>query len=335
MTRQHSLESTVAADFAPESWNDLTVLVAVSGGSDSVALLSALQRLRLAGKGQLVVAHFNHRMRATADRDEAFVRELAERLKLPVEIGVAAKPTSSSGDGVEAAARDARYDFLKQTAGAIGARYVVTAHTADDQAETILHRILRGASIRGAAGIRRARPLMVGVALLRPLLNVTHAEVLDYLSDRKQAYCEDETHAQLKFLRNRIRNQLMPLLEKEYQTGVRESLLRFGRLAEEASDVLADAVASVLPDVAECRGDQIRILSRPFSQLRPHLARLVLLECWRAAGWPERDMSFAKWEWLRRAAASQSSADLPATLPGAIQVRREGENTVLAKISAD
>ena len=255
---------------------------------------------------------------------------MAKRLRLPVEVGIAEQLTGSPADSSEAAARDARYAFFKETVGRVGARYLLTAHTADDQAETILHRIIRGTSIRGAAGIRRARPLLHGVALLRPLLKASHDEILTYLHARNQAFCEDETNAESRYLRNRIRHELLPLLEAEYQTGARESLLRFGRLAEEASEVLADLVAEVLPSVAECRAGCVRLRSQPFASLRPHLARLILMECWRHVGWPERDMSFAKWEWLRTVVAPQSSHDpLPALLPGSVRVSRNGDEVVL------
>src|SRR3569623_1408931 len=164
-------ERRLAEDWAPSDWSDLTVLVAVSGGADSVALLRGMAALRRSGPGRLIVAHFNHALRAAAAEDERFVVELCRELGLVCEVGRSrvAERAAECGDGVEAAARHARYEFLQATADRLGARYVATAHTADDQAETILHRILRGTGLAGLSGMSRSRPLGQAVPLLRPM----------------------------------------------------------------------------------------------------------------------------------------------------------------------
>ncbi|MCE9526209.1 MAG: tRNA lysidine(34) synthetase TilS, partial [Planctomycetales bacterium] len=127
--------SKLAAAFPPASWQDVTVLVAVSGGADSVALLRGLLELKgSSGEGRLIAAHFNHHLRGIeSDTDEVFVRDLANELNIPLQVGSSDAPTGSMGDGIEAAARAARYEFLTEAAKRVGARYVVTAHTADDQ----------------------------------------------------------------------------------------------------------------------------------------------------------------------------------------------------------
>ncbi len=153
------LEHKLAQAWPSDRWRDVGVLVAVSGGPDSVALLRALRRIAPAGRGSLRVAHFNHRWRgAEADQDQRFVVTLCESLGLACEVG-AADPARQgmAPDGLEAAARDARYRFLVETAQRTGARYVVTGHTADDQAETILHHIVRGTGLLGLSGMRPAR----------------------------------------------------------------------------------------------------------------------------------------------------------------------------------
>ena len=132
-------------------WDDVSLLLAVSGGADSVGLLRAMVELKGSGAGRIFVAHFNHALRgAESDADAAFVSELCQRLDLPCETGTAdtAQLARDEGDGLEAAARGVRYAFLRATAERLGARYVVTAHTADDQAETILHRIVRGTGVK-------------------------------------------------------------------------------------------------------------------------------------------------------------------------------------------
>ena len=166
----HPLELKLAAAWPPSDWADVTVLVAVSGGGDSVALLRAMTALETGGQGRICVAHLNHQLRPDADEDERFVVELSRRLGVACEVERVAvdRLAAQAGDGLEAAARSARYRFLEQAAGRLGARFVATAHTADDQAETILHRIVRGTGVRGLAGMARVRPLG-HATLIRPL----------------------------------------------------------------------------------------------------------------------------------------------------------------------
>jgi tRNA(Ile)-lysidine synthase len=120
-------------------------------------------------------------------------------------------------DGVEAAARAARYEFLQATAERLGARYVATAHTADDQAETVLHHIVRGTGLAGLAGMSRARSLGAAATLIRPLLSFRRRDVIEYLGALGQSYCEDTTNRDPAFTRSRIRHELLPLLASGLQ----------------------------------------------------------------------------------------------------------------------
>ncbi len=210
----------------------MTVLLAVSGGADSVALLRAMAALKTRGAGRLCVAHFNHQLRDGADEDERFVVDLCQRFDLVCETGRhdVEQSATLSGEGIEETARRVRYAFLSETAGRLGARFVATAHTADDQAETILHRIVRGTGIVGLAGMSRSRPFGP-VTLLRPLLSIRRHELLEYLSDLGQPFREDPSNADRRFTRNRIRHELLPLLAKQYNSSVVEAVLRLGLLA--------------------------------------------------------------------------------------------------------
>ena len=183
------LEAKLAAAWPPSDWADVTVLAAVSGGGDSVALLRAMAALKTGGQGRLCVAHLNHQLRPDADEDERFVVDLSCRLGLTCEVErVNVKHlVSQSGDSLEAAARGARYRFLQDAAGRLGARFVATAHTADDQAETILHRIVRGTGVRGLSGMARVRPLG-HATLIRPLLAMRRSELQSYLDALGQPY---------------------------------------------------------------------------------------------------------------------------------------------------
>jgi tRNA(Ile)-lysidine synthase len=323
----------LAAAFPPATWQDVTTLVAVSGGADSVALLRGLVQLKgTGGDGRILAAHFNHHLRgAESDTDEAFVRQLARDLNIPFEVGSSGKPMSSTGDGLEAAARAARYDFLTQTAHRVGARIVVTAHTADDQVETTLHRILRGTGIGGLAGIRRARELSPGISLLRPLLATTRAEVLTYLAALPQSFREDTSNASSVYTRNRIRNELLPLLEKEYAPALRASLLRLSKLAEENQAYLASELEPLLAQHVHHRGETIVLDCPPLAPHHRHLVRELFLGIWSDHHWPQQDMTLEKWDQLAALVQQKSPSAPPQTLPGGIRAERIGDKVRLTR----
>ena len=180
------------------------VICAVSGGADSVALLFGLYLLREKLQFTLSAAHFNHQLRAEeSDRDEAFVRALCDRYDIPLAVGTA--PVTPGKKGLEAAARDARYSFFATLSGKIA-----TAHTAGDNAETVLMHLVRGTGLSGLGGIAP-----VSGNLIRPMLGITRQEVLDFLQEYCLQYVTDSSNNTDAFLRNRLRHRVMPLLEQE------------------------------------------------------------------------------------------------------------------------
>jgi tRNA(Ile)-lysidine synthase len=234
MARMPSLPATLRATVARHRLlvSGDHVVVAVSGGPDSVALLHALAGLRADYGLALTVGHIHHGLRADADRDAAFVTSLAARLGLPVvveRVAVAGRP----GRSPETAARAARYAALDRIARRAGATRIAVAHTADDQAETVLMRLLQGAGPRGLAGIpvRRGR-------LVRPLLDVDRATVLDYLAGAGLDWVEDETNRDLKMLRNRIRHETLPLLAAHGWPRIGDALRRTAAASREAGEAL-------------------------------------------------------------------------------------------------
>jgi tRNA(Ile)-lysidine synthase len=318
--------------FPRTSWQDVTVLVALSGGADSVALLRGLAELKgNSGEGRLIAAHFNHHLRgAESDVDEVFVRDLTNKLNISAEFGSSDAPTGSTGDGIEAAARAARYEFLTEAAKRVGARYVVTAHTADDQVETVLHRILRGTGISGLAGIPKARELSPGISLLRPLLSVTRSEVLDYLSSHQQPFREDSSNASPAFTRNRLRHELLPLLEKGYAPSLRTSLLRLSKLSEENQDILSSLVEPLMVNVRQ-RDKTLILDCAALAPLHRHLLREFFLCLWSDHHWPQQDMTLEKWDQLAML-IQQPAATAPAqTLPGGIRAERIGDELRLSR----
>ena len=187
-----------------------TVLVAVSGGRDSVCLLHYLARLGTARGFSVAAAHLDHGQRPTAARDVAFVQSLCRTLDVPCHVGRADVPALARelGVGVEEAGRRARYEFLERTADEIGAARIATAHHAGDQAETVLLHLLRGAGTRGLRGIPPVRGRIV-----RPLLQTTRAEIEAYLEKNHLGHVEDETNADTTLRRNFLRLELMPQIE--------------------------------------------------------------------------------------------------------------------------
>lgn len=323
-----SFVTRLASSWPPDDWRDVTVVVAVSGGADSVSLLCGLHELRgNEASGKLIAAHFNHRLRPAADDDAQFVARLTEQLGVVCEVGVAAEPLNSSGgDGIEAAARAARYAFLLQVAQQHGARFVATAHTADDQAETILHRVLRGTGLAGLAGIPRARPLSEAVTLIRPLLEFTREEVVEYLAARHQSFCLDESNEDPSFTRNRIRHALLPQLAAQYNPGVRESLLRLGRIAGEAQQVIERAAAALAgKGVRYVSAQQVEIACAALASEPLHLIRELLVLVWKHQAWPQQQMGLDEWDSLAALVSVPSPDRQVQTLPGKIRAERSGD----------
>lgn len=215
-----------------------TIICAVSGGADSVALLFALYLLKDKLEIHLEAAHFNHHLRGEeSDRDEAFVRELCDRYDIPLHVGSGeVKPGKK---GLEAAARDARYAFLRSLDGKIA-----TAHTADDNAETVLMHLIRGTGLKGLGGIT---PVHGNV--IRPMLKITRQEVEHFLKEWCLCHIEDSSNESDAFLRNRIRHHVMPLLNRE-NPRIAENLSQMAlRLREDEAFLSQQSNFEILPTV--------------------------------------------------------------------------------------
>jgi tRNA(Ile)-lysidine synthase len=324
------LPDRVAAAWPPEGWRDVTALVATSGGADSVALVRALCEIRQPGEGRLVLAHFNHRLRgAESDADQSFVEQLSVELGLEVVSDHAGSNWARwlRGKASEEDARHGRYRFLQQAADRCGARYVATAHTADDQVETILHNILRGTGLAGLAGIPRVRRLSDAASLVRPMLDVTRADALEYLDSIGQPYRTDATNAELHFTRNRIRHMLLPLLEREFNPQVRDALLNLGQIAFQEDYFLDQHAEALLVFDARMRSipGGMEIDTAPLAAVPANLARHALMLLWTMQRWPLQNMSLVKWEELRQLAAADepsSARPLQRDFPGRIRAEK-------------
>ena len=279
-------------------WAGSGVVVAVSGGGDSVGLLRGLVVLGPELSLRLSVACFDHGTRAGASAAEAaFVAELAASLDLPCDLGQWPSPRRASH--FEADARRARYAWLLDLARQRGATVVAVGHTSDDQAETILHRIVRGTGLAGLAGMAPHRSLGPGVTLVRPLLDVSRVQLRASLVALGQSWRDDASNLDRARTRARMRHDLLPKLAADYNPGVAAALIRLGRLAGEAARQ-ADRRARRQLDRATLDQDPTRItLDRAaLRRVRPDDRISLIRLAWRRLGWPEGAMSLARWERL-------------------------------------
>ena len=293
------------------------VLVAVSGGSDSVALLLLLRDLAENGKFSLAgLAHLNHGLRATADRDERFCRDLADRFH----VRIAAKQEDVKGFArgrnlsVEDAARRIRYDFLEQAADAFGADRIAVGHTQDDQAETLLLKLIRGAGLTGLAGIRPRRG-----RIIRPLIDAARGDLREYLADVGQGWIEDESNADLANPRNRIRHRVLPELDCAAGALTRPAIARAAGLAREDSEWLDELSARRYEQLAQPSEDGVTIEASALAAEPPPLLRRILLKALRVAA-EGREVGLDHVDAAAAAlAGSAGGADFPG---GRVELRR-------------
>ena len=231
------------------------IICACSGGADSVALLFGLYLLQEKLNIRLSAAHYNHGLRgAESDRDECFVRQFCDRYDIPLSVG---KGTVVSGKkGLEAAAREARYAYFATLDGT-----VATAHTADDNAETVLMHLVRGTGLKGLGGITPKRE-----KLIRPMLRVTRAEVMEFLAEYHLSFVEDGSNETDVFLRNRLRHHVMPLLRQE-NPKLAENLSCMAMSLRRDEEALTAVVGADVSDVEVLRQMAPPVRARALEQL--------------------------------------------------------------------
>jgi tRNA(Ile)-lysidine synthase len=306
--------------------------VAVSGGADSVALLCLLLELRSELGTVLSVAHVNHKLRGEeADEDERFVRKLARQHGLELhacEASADGSYASGVSSGIEAAARELRYSFFRQLAREAGVTKIATAHTLDDQAETVLLRIFRGTGIRGLSGIH---PRIVfedqGHAfgeVVRPLLAFRRAALQEFLRERGQSWREDSSNRDLAFLRNRARHRLLPMIGEEFGEAAIEhmgELAEIARAEEEQWELAHPEIRRQGGGAAETR----QAASLPGLAVAPLLplplaAQRRLIRAWLEMNVPDLSISFRLIE--EGLELARGAAGKKLELPGGLNVRR-------------
>ncbi len=251
--------------------NGERVLLACSGGMDSTALLALFLEIREERELELFLAHFNHKLRQKAEEDEQFVRGIAQKHSLPLFVGSrdVRSYARSQRLNLEEAGRCLRYDFLKKTAVDVGATKIATGHTMSDQAETFLIRLLRGSGMRGLAGIL---PQMEGM-VIRPLIEIERQEIEEFLKKQGIAYCLDESNLDRRFLRNRIRLDLIPYLRQNFEPKIVRHLSRAASLLKEEECFLEEIGKEKFHLGIRKEKDFLFLEAKFLSSLHPALAR--------------------------------------------------------------
>lgn len=247
------------------------ILVGVSGGADSVCLCDLLRRIDF----PLHVAHLNHCFRGKEAEEEAsFVGEIADRWEIPTTIEKEDVPSlCKRGLSAQATAREVRYRFFHRVAHAVGARWIALGHTADDQAETFLMRVLRGSGPRGLAGI----PLSREGRIIRPLLTIRKEEIIQHLRTEEIPWRSDSSNLKPLYLRNKIRLALLPLLHEGYNPRIVETLNREASILREEDAFLEEHIQGLLPTMILEKEEGVLSFDRVrLSGLPPVLQRRVL-----------------------------------------------------------
>jgi tRNA(Ile)-lysidine synthase len=322
-------EARIARAWPPERWNEVTILIGLSGGADSVALLRALCRIRGSEIGRIVAAHFNHRWRGEESNEDArFCLELCNSLGIDCIVGQASP--SPNRLKTEDAARKDRYVFFRRTADRVGARYLVLAHHRDDQVETVLQRLIRGTSLRGLGGMPRVRRLSELTSLVRPMLSCPRRAIKKYLMALNQPFRTDSTNANPAWLRNRIRAELIPLLEANYAHQSSRSIARLAAESAEAAAFLEGVARRVMEETVkfDVAGGGVRLSN--YEGLHLYILRLVLMQIWKTMNWPEGQMTRRHWRKLAEDLACKKNGSL-GQYPGAIHVSIVNEVVYLAR----
>ncbi len=309
------------------------VVVAVSGGPDSVALVYLLNRLKGKWRLYLHLAHLNHMIRKDeADSDSMFVQGLARRLNLPltcesIEVKDFAKAEKLS---LEEAARKVRYDFLLKVASENHAPKIALGHNRDDQAETVLMRFLRGSGISGLRGIPPKREIN-SCLVIRPLIEIRRCEILHFLSAKDIPFRTDSSNLNNLYFRNRIRNLLLPTLEKSFNPSIKEMLVNFAENISEDFDFLQKTGQKKFRAVCSRLNEtKVVIDIKKFSRLHKALQKLVARSAIKELKGDVRRIDYRHWKELEDLVANRPNSSI-VDLPGGVSVSKKGANLVFYK----
>jgi len=309
------------------------VLVGVSGGADSVALLAVLCKLGAKHGFQVTAAHLNHRIRGKAANEDAeFVSKLADGFGIHCVIARSDVPRRAKRKGVslEMAAREARYSFFAHTARKIEATVIATAHTANDQAETVLLKLMRGAGADGLSGMSR-RTTVSGIDVIRPMLDVPREEIVAFLRRHHLEWREDLSNREVFFLRNRVRHELLPMIEERFNPSIRDALCRTVEILSNENQWMNLLAGKMLGQYTRSDGS----LTIPGLRDEHPAARRRMLRLWLvAAGVAVEHLNYdtiCRADRLIEKNCGSGALDLPSGLV----IRRQYDRLALVKSSAE
>jgi tRNA(Ile)-lysidine synthase len=327
------LSDQLAEKFSLQRFAGVKIVLGVSGGADSVAMLRLIldlwKQLPRNDPAHLVVAHYNHRLRGEASNgDQHFVNTLSASLGLPCHTAAAEAPKASPehegkvAPGGEAAFRKARYAFLETIALSVGARYVMVAHTAEDNVETVLHNLFRGTGSAGLAGMARHRAFGTDLVLVRPLLSMRRSELREGLKAICQPWREDASNSDDRYQRNWIRGHLLPFVRARYPNAD-DAILRMIQSQAQNHALLSNNAKQWIDRCVEIESGSVIILR---VSLEPSLIASVAHRLWDRMRWPRRALTAKHLHHLHQTIIRGS--DHSFTLPSDVQVIVK-DNTIM------
>ncbi|MFA5060272.1 MAG: tRNA lysidine(34) synthetase TilS [Candidatus Omnitrophota bacterium] len=295
-------------------------LVAVSGGPDSVALLHALSQLRYALGIQLVVGHVDHHLRATSSKDASFVKKLSKELNIPCEVVSVKIQKSWRASSVEELARQARFNALVRLAKKHKMNTIALGHTQNDLAETVLMRILRGSGLLGMQSILPKR-VLYNTVFVRPLLHMTRAEIDKFLQKNRYAFRLDPTNKQKLFFRNKIRLELLPLLQKKFNPGIQKTLTGLAETSAIDYSYLEEQAQKELRKISG--EDPKKIPLEKFNKLHLSLQRMIIRLCIQQKAGNTRQITLDHIREVEKLIASRGK-NARIRFPNGLRVTKEG-----------
>jgi len=306
------------------------VLVGVSGGPDSVALLHILYELKKEYSLNILIAHLDHKFRGEESRaDRRFCEDLAEKYKLEIlweEIDVP-KITKEKGISPEEAARFERYDFFKRICGQRGMNKIAVGHTRDDQAETVLMRIIRGAGMAGLGGISPVKE-MQGFKIIRPLIEVSRREIESFILESALKFRKDSSNEKTIFTRNKIRLELIPLLEKEFNPNIKEVLANMAENLQIENDFLSKYAKRKFKSSSKIKQGQIAIGIKKFKEFPDAVRKRVLRAALEELKGDLRRLTYQHWKEMEEL-INERPVNSVVDLPAGINVIKEKASIIL------
>jgi len=311
-----------------------TILCAVSGGLDSMAMMHLMAALRGELRFSMIVVHVNHQLRGVAsDDDERFVIAVADSLGVPcvsTRVNIM-QHVHDHGMSIEEAARQIRYEFFERMAVEHGAQFVCTAHTIDDQAETLLLHLARGSGLHGLSSMPPSRVLKNGLVLVRPLLEARRSDLLEMAHDQQWAWREDASNDDVTFLRNAVRKNVMPVLREVFGPNISASMAHSTALLRESREIVDAVVRAHVEQTVTIVGNAVRIQTDELATLLPAVQHEVIRVALRhALGVPPDRTMVSRVEHLVR-----SETGSKATLRASVHAVRERDHILIADITND